>query len=58
MNMIRQLMGKMTSDLGALAGCLSTPWDAQEIHAYPTINHIVHQELPGTPTPCRGRGLM
>ena len=54
MNVIKQLMGKMTSDINTLTGCLSAPWDTPEVHAYPTINHIVHQELPGHPYPTQG----
>ena len=51
MNTIRQLMGKMTSDLGALAGCLSTPWGVQEAPVYPTVNRIGCQGAYESPYP-------
>ena len=54
MNAIKQLTGKMTSDLDALAGCLSAPWGAQGSPTYSTVNHIVHQNPPGNPYPPQG----
>ena len=55
-SVIKQIMGKMTSNLDALAGCLGAPWGAQGTPTHSSINSIIHQAPPGCPRLPQGEG--